>query len=143
MTSNQDAVEDHMNGIRYGGKILSLIPAPEGWFVGTQVSRYNSKTRETDYDEPKVAPMIAWALVDAMFRDGSLGTQVEPMFLSGSGSVTHTSEFRWMENAGDVDQDGWRTSVAVEVLPAPGATANAPTFGEPETAAPVPDANTA
>jgi len=130
MASNHDVVEDHMNGIRYGGKILSLIPAPEGWFVGTQVSQYNRKTKKTEHDEPKVRPLIAWALVDAMFRDSDRKTQVEPLFLDNSGTVTHTTEFRWREGAGDVDQEGWSTSVAVEVLPPPGALANAPAYGE-------------
>ncbi|MFF9118312.1 hypothetical protein ACF09Y_22380 [Streptomyces massasporeus] len=129
MTSNRDAVEDHMNGISYGGKILSLIPAPEGWFVGTQVSQYNRKTRETTHEDPKVHPLIAWALVDAMFRDGNRSTQVEPMFLSGSGSITHATEFRWREGAGEIDQDGWSTSVNVEVIPAPGTVANTPAWG--------------
>ncbi|MFE8961774.1 hypothetical protein [Streptomyces iakyrus] len=143
MTSDRDVVEDHLNGIRYGGKILSLIPAPEGWFVGTQVKNYNRRTRETEYDEPKVRPLIAWALVDAMFRDGSRETRVEPVFLSDSGGATYASAFRWREGAGDVDQEGWSTTVAVDVIPPPGATANAPAFGESATAAPVPDANTA
>lgn len=129
MTSNRNTVEDHQNGIRYGGKILSLIPAPEGWFVGTQVSQHNRKTKETEHGTPQVFPLIGWALVDAMFRDGSRETQVEPLFLSGSGTVMHASEFRWREGAGDVDEDGWSTSVTVEVIPAPGAVADVPAYG--------------
>jgi hypothetical protein len=138
MSSNGDPVEDHKNGIRYGGKILSLIPAAEGWFVGTQISQHNRKTKETEYGDPKVRPLIAWALVDAMFRDGDRSTQVEPLFLGDSGAVTHSTEFRWREGAGDVDEEGWSTSVAIEVLPPPGAFANAPAYrgdGEP----PAPD----
>ncbi|MDT0608821.1 hypothetical protein [Streptomyces lancefieldiae] len=130
MTDNRDPVQDHLNGISYGGKILSLIPAPQGWFVGTQVSRYNRKTRETEHDTAKVGPLIGWALVDAMFRDGARSTQVEPLFLSSSGDVTHMTEFRWREGAGDVDEEGWSMSVAVDVIPAPGALENAPAYGE-------------
>lgn len=129
MTSDRNAVEDHENGIRYGGKILSLIPAPEGWFVGTQVSQHNRKTKETEHGAPQVFPLIAWALVDAMFRGGNRETRVEPLFLSASGDVTHATEFRWREGAGDVDEDGWRTLVAVEVIPAPGAVADVPAYG--------------
>ncbi|MFI8303689.1 hypothetical protein ACIF80_09590 [Streptomyces sp. NPDC085927] len=128
MPSNGDPVEDHMNGIRYGGKILSLIPAPEGWFVGTQVKRRNRKTRETDDETPQVRPLIAWALVDAMFRDGHRETRILPAFLGDSGNITHASEYRWMEGAGDVDPDGWSTLVAVEVLPPPDVLANAPRY---------------
>ncbi|MFF8948334.1 hypothetical protein ACF09I_06095 [Streptomyces sp. NPDC014940] len=129
MTNNHDAVEDHMNGVRFGGKILSMIPAPEGWFVGTQVKHYNRKTKETAHDAPKVCPLIAWVLVDAMFRDGSREIRVEPAFLNATGSVTHESAFRWSEGAGDVDPDGWSTTVAVDVIPAPGAVADIPAYG--------------
>lgn len=129
MPTNRNAVEDHENGIRYGGKILSLIPAPEGWFVGTQVSQYNRKTKETEHGAPQVFPLIGWALVDAMFRGGDRETRVEPLFLGNSGAVSHASEFRWREGAGDVDEDGWSTSVDVEVIPAPGAVADIPAYG--------------
>jgi hypothetical protein len=134
MPSN--AVEDHENGTRYGGKILSLIPAPEGWFVGTQVSQYNHKTKERTHCAPQVYPLIAWALVDAMFRGGDRETCVEPLFLRRSGAVTHASEFRWQEGAGHVDEDGWRIAVDVEVIPAPGAVANVPAFGVAATSEP-------
>lgn len=137
MPSNRNAVEDHEKGIRYGGKILSLIPAPEGWFVGTQVSQYNRKTKETEHGTPHVFPLIAWALVDAMFRGGDRETRVEPLFLSDSGAVLHATEFRWREGAGDVDEDGWSTSVAVDVIPAPGAVADVPAHGAAEIHGPV------
>ena len=133
MPSNRNAIEDHENGIRYGGKILSLIPAPEGWFVGTQVSQYNRKTKETEHGAPRVFPLIAWALVDAMFRGGDRMTCVEPLFLSDSGAAMHATEFRWREGAGDVDEDGWSTSVAVDVIPAPGVVADVPAYGTAET----------
>ncbi|NGO43791.1 hypothetical protein [Streptomyces ureilyticus] len=126
MSDNRNAVEDHENGIRYGGKILSLIPAPEGWFVGTQVSQHNRKTKETTHDTRQIFPLIGWALVDAMFRGGSRETQVEPLFLSDSGAVTHATKFRWEQGAGDVDEDGWSTSVTVDVIPGP---AGIPAFG--------------
>jgi hypothetical protein len=131
--SDRNAVEDHENGIRYGGRILSLIPAPEGWFVGTQLSQYSRETKETTRDTPQLFPLIGWALVDAMFRGGSRETRVEPLFLGDSGSVTHSTEFRWRHGAGDVDEDGWRTSVAVNVIPAPGATTDIPSYGTAET----------
>jgi hypothetical protein len=132
MTSNYDAVEAHISGERYGGKILSMISAPEGWFVGAQVKLYNRKTKETAYEEPKVSPLIAWVLVDAMFRDGSRATRIEPAFLDAAGIVTHESAFRWSEGAGDVDSDGWSTTVAVDVIPATGAVADIPAYGVAE-----------
>lgn len=129
MTNDSDRAEEHVNGTRYGGKILSVIPAPEGWFVGTQVKQKNRKTGETDHGDPKVGPLIAWALVDAMFRDGARATRLEPMFLSDTGSVTHEGEFRWMEGAGNVDPDGWSITVSVQVIPNPSAVADLPAYG--------------
>ncbi|MFF0486742.1 hypothetical protein [Streptomyces sp. NPDC004435] len=127
MFEDVDPVADDEDEDRYGGKILSVIPAPEGWFVGTQVSHL--KGGAETYEEPKVYPLIAWVLVDAMFRDGGRATQVEPLFLTEVG-IAHTTEFRWQQGAGDVDDEGQRTLVAVDVLPAPGAVANVPAYGE-------------
>ncbi|WPO69919.1 hypothetical protein [Streptomyces sp. KN37] len=124
--TDRKAVEDHDNGIRYGGKILSLIPAPDGWFVGTQVTQH--KGGEIERSAPQVHPLIAWALVDAMYQGGDRVTRVEPLFLN-RGTITHESQFRWNEGAGDVDEEGWRTLVAVDVIPAPGAVADPPAYG--------------
>ncbi|MFE5218409.1 MULTISPECIES: hypothetical protein [unclassified Streptomyces] len=138
MPSTRNTIEDHENGIRYGGKILSLIPAPEGWAVGTQTVQYCRKTKKTELGTPRVFPLIAWALVDAMFRGGERKIHVEPLFLDESGTVTHATEFRWTLGAGDVDEDGWRLSVSVEVLPAPGAVANLPAYDGADTPGPGP-----
>ncbi|WP_328946940.1 hypothetical protein OG259_41165 [Streptomyces sp. NBC_00250] len=127
MLEDRDPVVDHLNGERYGGKVLSLIPAPEGWFVGTQVSQLKGGT-ET-YEEPKVYPLLAWVLVDAMFREGDRKTQVEPLFLTEV-EIVHATEFRWQQGAGDVDEDGQRTLVAVDVIPAPEAVADVPSYGK-------------
>ncbi|WP_371592609.1 hypothetical protein [Streptomyces virginiae] len=124
--SSRDAVQDHDNGIRYGGTILSLMPAPEGWTVSTQVQSYNPKTKENADDPRQVSPLIGWGLVDAMFWGGGRRTCVEPLFLNAAGSVTHSSEFRWEQGAGNVDDEGWRTAVAVKVIPAPSAVPTAP-----------------
>lgn len=134
MANGDKAVEDHVKGIRYGGKILSMIPAPEGWFVGTQVTHYNRETRETAPGTPRIFPLIAWAHVDAMFRDGERSARIEPVFVAESGSITHETEFRWREGAGDVDNEGWRTTVAVEVIPSPAAVANPPAYNPDEAA---------
>lgn len=64
-----------------------------------------------------------------MFRDGDRKNQVEPLFLSGGG-IVYTTEFRWQQGAGDVDDEGRRTLVAVDVIPAPGAIASIPAYGE-------------
>ncbi|MFJ6481136.1 hypothetical protein ACIQK6_13580 [Streptomyces sp. NPDC091682] len=124
--SSHDTVRDHEAGIQYGGTILSLIPAPEGWTVSTQVQNFNTKTKETADDPREVFPLIGWALVDAMYRGGARRTCVEPLFLATRGSVTHSSEFRWERGAGHVDDEGWRTGVVVEVIPASTAQAQAP-----------------
>ncbi|MCX4578141.1 hypothetical protein OHB41_34125 [Streptomyces sp. NBC_01571] len=129
MSSDHEAIEAHENGTRYGGKVLSLIPAPDGWSVGTQVERINRKTNEIERDEAKVFPLIAWALIDAMFHGGDKKVQVEPMFLTRAGA-THANEFRWQNDAGGLDGD-WRTGVSVDVIPAPHVLAIPPTYGEP------------
>ncbi|MFD3972938.1 hypothetical protein [Streptomyces cyaneofuscatus] len=129
MINRSDDVEEHESGTRYGGKILSMTPAPEGWFVGTQEERIHRKSRQVEREEAKVFPLIAWVLVDAMFRGGDRKTQVEPLFLSDTG-ITHETHFRWSLGAGEVDGD-WRTLVAVEVIPASSATVNVPAYGRP------------
>ncbi|MFD6243503.1 MULTISPECIES: hypothetical protein [Streptomyces] len=109
-------VRDHVNGRKYGGKVLSTLPAPEGWLVRTEVSA--TKKGETSISEGETwHPVIAWGHVEAMDRAGSRTDRLEPLFMDGIGTVVHTSEFRWSQSAGEVDADGWRTLVSVDVVP--------------------------
>lgn len=85
MTSNRNAVEDHENGIRYGGKILSLIPAEPGW-VATVYSHEGPEDGSRTIIGTERRRVHGWALVE---HDGVTG--LEAMFVESPGFPTCAS----------------------------------------------------
>ncbi|MFF2650572.1 hypothetical protein [Streptomyces sp. NPDC058045] len=108
-------VYDHVHGLEYGGKIVSTLPAPEGWLVCTEV-RQTKRGEDPTTEGETWHPLIAWGHVETMDRTGDPVSRLEPLFLEDFGAVVHASEFRWLHSAGHTD-DGWRTSVTVDVVP--------------------------
>ena len=109
------AVLDHIGGTAYAGKVTSMMPVPEGWFVRTE-TRETKPGEEPCFSGPRWHPMIGWGTVETLDRRGIPFNSVEPLFLDITG-VTHSSEYRWMSSAGATDEDGWRTSVSIDVVP--------------------------
>jgi hypothetical protein len=73
---------------RFNNRILSITPAEPGWQVETQLLTIEGG--KTTVDEKGTFPVVLWAVVESVGRDGIASTRVEPVFYEGSSLITAT-----------------------------------------------------